>query len=201
MAARKQRRRTKDEVAAQLRAAAEVKVVQWAESYGAPVALLVGWDPATGKWETSSPVGMMIALVQSANFPTVAARLAGVNNLSGLLAKGNEYMLDLPEDRDYIPIEVRPFIDLVRQMDIAESFSEQELVDVVRKGSMRDPKLALAFLSRRYGSRWREQQTIFTGEDVDERDKAVSEALQDPNTAMALAAVAHRIQDATPTDV
>lgn len=201
MAARRQRRQTKVEVEAVQRAADEAKVVLWAESHGAPVKLLVGWDPDTGKWDKASPVGMMLGLVQQANFPTVAARLAGINNLPGLLAKGNEYVDDLPEDRSYVPVDVRPFIDLVREMDIAESYIEQELVGVIRKGAMNDPKLALQFLSRRFGSRWREQQQIFTGEDVDERDKAVSEALQDPNTALGLAQIAHRIQDQVPADI
>lgn len=200
MAARKERRKTGAELAAAQRQADEARVVQWADSYGAPLTILNGWNPDTGTWSPQSPVGMMLGLVQGSNFPSVAARLAGVQNLNGLLSKGQEYLIDLPEDRAYIPIDVRPFIDLVRAMDVAESFSESAMVKVVVAGAARDPKLALAFLSRRFGARWREQQTIFTGEETDDRDKAVSDALQDPNTALALAEVAHRIQDVGPTE-
>jgi hypothetical protein len=84
-------------------------------------------------------------------------------------------------------------------MDLAESVAEADLVNRVRAGA-NDPKIALALLSRRYASRWREQQQIFTGDQADERDRAVSEALQDPNTALALATIAHNIEDVTPAD-
>lgn len=200
MTERKARRRTNAEVIADKQEAARVKVVQWADSYGAPILLLEGWDPTNGKWLSTSPVGTMLALINVGNFVSVAAALAGVRNLPSILAKGNEYLVDAPENRDYIPIEVRPFIDLVREVELNEAHGEAQIVKLVRRGADHDPKLALAFLSRRFGARWREQQAVFTGEEIDERDRAVSAALQDPNTALALAEVAHRIEDAAPAE-
>ena len=199
----RRKRRTKEEleaerVAAQ-QAADQAKVVLWADTHGAPIKLLIGWDPATGQWHPTSPIGQLLALVQANNFPSTAAKAVGLTTLNQLVAKGLEYLVDAAEDRDYIPVEVRPFIDLVRELDLAESVAEADLVNKVRAGS-NDPKIALALLGRRYASRWREQQQIFTGEQTDERDRAVSEALQDPNTALALAAVAHRIEDVTTND-
>lgn len=199
MAARR-KRKTKAELAEARRLADEAKVVLWADTHGAPVKLLIGWNPDTGKWAPGSPVAQLLGLVQSANFPSVAARMAGISNLPSLLNKGAEYLDDLPEDRAFIPVDIRPFVDLVREMDIAESFCEIDVVKVAMRGARNDPKLALAFLARRFGSRWREQQTIFTGEDVDERDKAISEAIQDPNVAAALAQIGHRVEDAAPRD-
>lgn len=199
MAARR-KRKSRDELDAEIRESREAKVVLWAETHGAPVALLVGWDPETGTWERGSPVATMLALIQEANFPTVAAKLAGLSNVPGLLAKGNEYMTDQPEDRAYIPVEVRPFIDLVREMDKAEAVCEVNIVKVVKGGALNDPKLGLAFLGRRFATRWREQQTIFTAEGVDERDKAISQAISDPNTAMALAQIGHAVEDKTPRE-
>jgi len=187
-------------VNAELQAAAQAKVVAWADTHGAPVKLLVGWDPDSGTWAPGSPVATLIGLVQEANFPTVAARLVGIYNLAGLLAKGNEYMQDQPEERSFIPVDVRPFIDLVREMDKAEALCEVSIVRNVRKAANNDAKLGLAFLARRWGGRWREQQTIFTSEGVDERDKAISEAITDPNTALALAAIGHKIEDSAPAD-
>lgn len=192
------KRRSKAEVAADKaaaeQAANEAKVVLWAESHGAPVRLLVGWNPDTGKWHPTSPVGQLLQLVQGNNFPSTAAKAVGITNLPVLVAKGNEYLVDAVEERSYVPVEVRPFIDLVRELDLAESVAEADLVNKVRSASG-DPKIALALLGRRYASRWREQQQIFTGDQADERDKAVSDALQDPNTALALAQVAHSIED------
>lgn len=197
------KRRSKEEVAAdraaKARAADEAKVVLWADSHGAPVKLLVGWDPETGHWHPTSPVGKLLQLVQGNNFPSTAAKAVGMTNLPVLIAKGNEYLVDAVEERAYIPVDVRPFIDLVRELDLAEAVAEADLVNKVRSASG-DPKIALALLGRRYASRWREQQQIFTGDTQDERDKAVSEALQDPNTALALAQVAHRIEDVSPED-
>lgn len=198
--AAKRKRKTKAEIAAQLQAAAEARVVLWAETHGAPVKLLVGWDPDRGTWAVGSPVAQMLGLIQGANFPTTAARLAGISNLSSLIAKGNEYMQDQPEDRAFIPIDVLPFIDLVRELDKAESVCEVDVVKTAVRGAKQDPKLALAFLARRFGSRWREQQTIFTAEGADERDAAISEAIQDPNVAAALAQIGHRVEDATPRE-
>lgn len=198
--ATRRRRKTKAELAAEARAAAEAKVVLWADTHGAPVKLLIGWDPVGGTWAVGSPVAQMLGLIQEANFPTVAARLAGISNLPSLLSKGAEYMQDQPEERDYIPVDVRPFIDLVREMDKAEAVCEVNVVKTVRRGALQDPKLGLAFLGRRFASRWREQQTIFTAEGVDERDLAISAAIADPNTAMALAQIGHAVEDRTPRD-
>lgn len=193
----RRKRKTKAEVADERRKADETKVVTWAEQFGAPITLLIGWNPDTGKWSRESPVGLMINHVQHAVFPTTAARLAGVADLSRLLAKGAEYVQDAVEDRGYIPVEIRPFIDLVREMDIAEGQCEADVTNTAFRGAKRDPKLALTFLARRFPARWREQSAVFAADGPDERDKAVSDALGDPNTAAALAEIGHRIEDAT----
>jgi hypothetical protein len=196
MAVRKSTRRTRDQVAADKRAADEALVVQWAETHGAPVSILIGWDPDTGEWSGDSPIGNMLKMIGGATFPTVAARAAGVWQLNELIAKGNEYRADAYENRAYIPIEVRPFIDLVTQIELVESLAEVDLVNTVRRAARLDAKLSLALLGRRFAIRWREQTAIYTPEGEDDRDRAVSEAIAgDPNTANELANLAHRIED------
>jgi len=196
----RRQRRTRDEVAEARVATERERVVQWADSYGAPLLILEGWDPVVGKWLPASPIGQMLVLIQAGNFVSVASSFVGLRSVGAMLAKGSEYMIDATEDRAYIPIDVRPFIDLVREVELAESAAELTLVDVVRKGARSDPKLALAFLSRRFGSRWREQQLVFTSDEIDERDRAVSEALTDPNIALQLAEAAHAIEDRSRDD-
>lgn len=182
-------------MAADRRKADQARVVQWADAYGAPLLILEGWDPDAGTWLAGSPIAQMLALITNGNFISVAASFVGLRSISQMLAKGHEFAVDLPEDRGYIPIDIRPFIDLVRQVELAEAGAEFTIVNVARRGAMRDPKLAMAFLSRRFGQRWREQQSIFTADDIDERDRAISAALQDPNLALQLAESAHAIED------
>lgn len=196
----RRKRRSQAEIAASKREVEQAKVVQWATTYGAPVSMLTGWDPDSGRWHIDSPVGRMLELIGRGNFLSVAAAHAGVVGLPGLLGKGSEYAVDIPEDRAYIPVGVRPFIDLVRQVEIAEAKLESDIVSVVHRAAHRDPKLALAYLGRRFGQRWREQQAVFTSEDIDERDKAVSEAMTDPNVALELARVAEAIEGHTGRD-
>lgn len=196
--AERRKRRTAAEVRADRAAKAEAdqaRVVLWADTHGAPLVILEGWDPDSGQWATTSPLGQMIALVRGGNFVGVAASYVGLRSIGAMIAKGREYAVDVAEDRAFIPIDIRPFIDLVRQIELAEAGAEFTLVKIVRDGANTDPKMALAFLARRFGQRWREQQTIFTSDEVDERDKAISDALTDPNIALQLADTAHAIED------
>lgn len=199
MVTERRKPKTKAQTAAELHRIAEAKVVAWADRHGAPLIILIGWNPDTGEWDETSPVGRMLALIRTANFPGTAAKAAGLPGLAALLAKGNEYRIEAPEDRAYIPVDVRPFIDLVVACEVAEAESEIDLVDTTRRGTVTDPKLALALLGRRFATRWREQQAIFTTVDVDERDRAVSDALNDPNLALRLATAADEIEDRTTT--
>lgn len=181
---------------------AQARVVTWASAHGAPLLMLEGWDPDTGIWLPSSPVGKMMAMVSRGSHPTRAAAVVGLNSLNRLLARGAEYSVGAPENRDFIPIDVRPLIDLARQVQFAEALHEYTLVDIVQKGAKDDPKLALAMLGRRYGERWREQQSVFATELVDERDRAVSALIEmDPNTAMQLAKIADQVESLTDRDV
>lgn len=198
MATRK--RRTKAQLEAEQRAADQERIVAWADQHGAPISILSGWDPDTGTWANGSPIAQMLALIQGGNYLSTAAAAAGVKTIQQLVAKGAEYLVDAAEDRDYIDISVRPFVDLHRQIELAESLAEITLVQTVRNAAKNDPKYALSMLSRRFGQRWREQQAIFTGEETDERDAAVSQALTDPNFAMQLAALAHKLEDEAPSD-
>jgi hypothetical protein len=169
-------------------------VVRWAVNHGAPIMLLDGWDPATGMWATTSPVGRMLQHVSDGSHVSVAAREAGIPYAERIVATGAEYGDGQPEDRDYIPIEVLPFIDFHRQVALAESGIEVELTSVVVTAARKDPAVAMQFLGRRFPARWREQQQVLTTGEVDERDAAITRAIEDPNVAMKLAEVAEHIE-------
>lgn len=176
-------------------AAAREQIVTWAIQHGAPTMLLVGWDPASGEWEQRSPVGEMLTYIANGAHVSVAARLAHLRHIGPLLQKGRDYAADAAEDRDFVPMEVRPFVDLIHAVDVREASLEVLIVGDIRRALREDPKLALQFLSRRFGDRWREQQSMYMPEDTDERDRQVSEALRDPNVALALAAAADAIDE------
>ncbi len=190
------KRKTKAELQAEAKAAEQERVVVWAEQFGAPIAILQGWNIDDGTWHPQSPVGLMLQAIASRGAHiTTAAQLGGLRNIMQLIARGHEYMVDAAEDRAYIPIDVRVFVDLVVQIEQAEALIEVELVKTVRDGAKTDPKIALAMLSRRFGQRWREQQAIFTADEHDERDAAVSKVLANPDAALALAEIAHEVED------
>lgn len=191
------RRKTRAQLESAKLLADRERIVTWAENFGAPTTLLVGWNPDDGTWDPRSPVGMMLsAIAQRGAHITTAASLVGIHGIGSLIAKGHEYMVEAAEQREYIPIDTRPFIDLARQIERAEALIETELVKTVSKAAANDPKMALAMLGRRFPKRWREQQTIFTAEQQDERDAVVSSVISNPDTALELAAIAHRIEDA-----
>lgn len=174
------------------------RLVTWATTFGAPVIILEGWNPEDGTWSGKSPVGILIAMVSRGTFVTTAAKNAGVRDISKLLSRGAEYAHDAPEERAFIPIDILPFIDIARQVELAEAYHEYTLTNTVNKAALNDPDLALKMLARRHAARWREQATIYTPDVTDERDKAISRLIaDDPAAAMALAALAHKIEDAT----
>jgi hypothetical protein len=190
------KRKTKAQLAAEKLQADQERVVAWSSQFGAPITILQGWDPDTGLWDALSPVGVMLnAIEQRGAHITVAAQLATVRNVGQLMARGYEYLVEAPEDRMYIPIDVRVFVDLVNEIEHAEAKVEVDLVKTVRSAARSDPKIALAMLSRRFGQRWREQQAIFTADEHDERDAAVSKVLANPDAALALAEIAHQVEN------
>ena len=187
--ARKPRKQQPDETSGAER------VLQWASAYGAPIRLLEGWDPDTGAWAQTSPVGIALGSIQNGVHPSTAAKLVSMHQLTHLIARGRDYESNASEDRLLIPVEIRAFVDLARSADLAESLAEANLIDTVRKGTKDDPRLALSLLARRFPSRWREQTAILQAEEIDERDAVITQAITDPAVAMQLAAVAHTIED------
>lgn len=171
------------------------KVVQWATTHGAPTRLLVGWNPQTGTWEDESPVGQVLADVARGSHLVVTARRYGFADINSLMLSGAEYA-NQSEDRELLPIEVLPMVDLFHQINYEEAGAEIELSNSVYEKAKKDGKLGLDFLSRRYPSRWREQQSISTVDEDDMREKAVSSLISDPATAMALAGMAAQVEDA-----
>ena len=170
------------------------RVVTWANSHGAPVVMLTGWNPDEGVWEGPSPIKNMLDDIRQGSHITTAARRWNIPQIAQLMSKCHDFASEAPENREYIPIEARPFVDLQRAIDLAEAASEIELTGVVYKKAKTDAATAMLFLGRRFPSRWREQQQVLTTEDVDERDALVSQLVSDPNTAMQLAAIADRVE-------
>lgn len=172
----------------------EHRVIQWATAHGAPVRMLIGWDPATGEWADGSPVGQLLADLARGAHVAVTGRRHGIHDMSELMYKGAEYA-NASEDRSLIPIEVRPLVDLYNLVNYHESGAEIELATSTYDRAMRDGKLGLDFLGRRWPSRWREQQQISALGEADEREAAISALVADPATAMALAGMASQIED------
>jgi hypothetical protein len=179
---------------------ARVRVVQWATTHGAPVKMLDGWNPDTGEWTQSSPIGEMLTDIAEGVHVTVAAKRWGINHITQLLSRCSDFAETAVEERDWVQMEARPFVDLHRAIEAREGGIEAEMVGVVVKKARSDAGTAMMFLGRRFPSRWREQQQILTTEDVDQRDEAVSRLLQDPNLAMQLAEIADWVEEQVTND-
>lgn len=173
---------------------AETKVIRWATTYGAPIRMLEGWDPATGEWDPESPVGRMIDDITRGSHVTVAARSYGITNITDLTFDGSEYA-KISQDRQRIPTEHRVFVDLWNQVEMAETVAEINLSNSVYEKALLDGKLGLDFLSRRWPHRWKEQQAIGSIDQDDERELAVSRLVSNPQTAMQLAAMADAVEN------
>lgn len=172
----------------------EDRVIAWSTAHGAPIRLLIGWDPDTGHWEADSPIANVLNKIEHGVHITVAAKQFGFPTISELLYQGAEYV-GLSEDRQLIPIEVRPFADLYERISYHESGAESDLAVATYAKALRDGKLGLDFLGRRWPSRWREQQAVAAIGELDEREAAVTAVITDPTNAMALAAMAETIED------
>lgn len=190
--------RTTTKAAAKAKAAAEptpqAKVIQWATAHGAPVRLLIGWDPASGDWADNSPIGDVLADIARGSHLTITGRRHGFHDMNSLLLRGAEYA-NASEDRDHIPIEVLPLVDLFNLVNYHESGAEIELSSTVYDEALKNGKLGLDFLGRRWPARWREQQAISSIDEDDMREQAVTALIQDPATAVQLAAMAAKIED------
>lgn len=172
----------------------EERVIQWATMHGAPVRMLVGWDPDTGHWADGSPVALMLADIARGAHIVVTGRRYGFHNMTELMFKGSEYS-QASEDRTLIPIEIRPLVDLYGLVNFYEAGAEIELSTGTYAKAMKDGRLGIEFLGRRWPSRWREQQQISTADEADERETAVSALISDPVSAMHLAEMADRVEN------
>ena len=172
----------------------EEKVLKWATSHGAPIRLLIGWNPDDGTWEKDSPVFDMVNDIEQGTHVSVAARRVTIDNIVDLQFKGAEYG-DQSEDRQHIPIDQRVFVDLHRSIERAEGDAESVLSNKVYEKALTDGKLGLDFLSRRWPTRWKEQPLIAMTNDDEVRSRAVAKLVEDPEAAMALARYAAQIED------
>lgn len=174
------------------------RAVKWAVAYGAPIAMLSGWDPKTGLWAKGSPVGDMLIDIRESGLPlAAAAKRHDVRRVGELVARGNEYLSDeeLSEDRMLILVGQRAFVDLTLQVRFADAEAEFGPVEVLYKAALENPRDALAYLARRFPERWRDQPDVMQPLEEDPRDVAVHQLLQDPNMAMKMAAVARQVAD------
>lgn len=171
----------------------EAKVVQWATVHGAPVRLLEGWDPDTGEWSDGSPIGQVLHDVARGTHLAVTGKRHGFANMNELLLRGAEYG-GMSEDRAHIPIEVLPLVDLFTLVNYHESGAEIEMSNSVYDEALKNGKLGLDFLGRRWPSRWREQSSILAIDEDDLREAAVTALITDPATAMQLAAMAETVE-------
>jgi hypothetical protein len=139
-------------------------------------------------------MGQTLAKIRKGMYWTVAGRQFGFHDLHDLVSRAADYASSAAENREWIPIEVRPLVDMYREVHRCEAEAEGELVEAVFK----DRRQAMAFLGRRWPSRWREQQAVSTSWDPElaEREAAIASVLSDPAKAAALSDLADDIEDA-----
>ena len=174
--------------------AAQEKVIKWATTHGAPVRLLVGWNPDDGTWEKDSPVADMLDDIATGAHVTVAARRVTIENIVDLQYQGSTYS-EQSEDRDSIPIDQRVFVDLYRSIETAETTAENTLAASVFEKALQDGRLGLEFLSRRWPNRWKEQPITAMDNEDEVRTRVVADIVKDPEAAWALSKVATQIED------
>jgi hypothetical protein len=162
--------------------------------------ILDGWDYVTGTWATGSPVARILDMIRAGNHPKIAAAFGGIKGatLATWLSYGQEF---IPSDDEFLRAEVVPemlvYVDFLIQVETAAASSEMELVTIVRRAALKDGRLALDLLDRRFPERWRKQRelTVHATNDVDPRNLVIDRVVQDPNMAFALGQLAHRIED------
>jgi hypothetical protein len=162
--------------------------------------ILQGWDYVNGTWTEGSPVSRILNVIRAGNHPKIAAAFGGIKGttLATWLSYGQEF---IPSDDEFMRAEVIPemlvYVDFLVAVETAAAMSEIELVTVVRKEALKDGRLALDLLDRRFPERWRKQRelTVHATTDVDPRNLVIERAVQDPNLAFRLGALAHDIED------
>jgi hypothetical protein len=162
--------------------------------------ILDGWDYVTGTWATGSPVDRILSMIRAGNHPKIAAAFGGIkgSTLATWLSYGQEF---IPSDDEFLRAEVVPemlvYVDFLIQVETAAASSEMELVTIVRRAALKDGRLALDLLDRRFPERWRKQRelTVHATNDVDPRNLVIERAVTDPNLAFRLGALAHEIED------
>lgn len=196
-AAAKKKAAPKRQTAAQKKKqAAQEAALQWAVTFGAPLGFLDGWDPETGEWAEKSKVAAILDDVRQGTRPLTASRQHRLERLPNMVAKGRELMAEgVSENRDLIPIEVRPFVDLAIEMQAAEAEAEGWISRTVFAAIAKDPRLGLTFLARRWPDGWGEKQELFAQVEFDPRRAAVKEMMQDPNVARQLAELSRQASE------
>jgi hypothetical protein len=174
------------------------RALQWAVTQNAPLSFLQGWNPDSGDWADGSPVrDMLDDLLRRGGHLATTARRHDVRRITDLVSRGREYLAgdsEVPERREDIPIEVRPFVDLAQLVNKAESEVELTAVESLYEGAIDDAKVAALFLARRFPDRWREQSELHSLIETDPRELAMHELLSDPNAAVQVAAFARLVE-------
>lgn len=90
------------------------------------------------------------SLIESGNFPDIAAKACGISPATyrNWIKRGEGRDRNNPSSPEYVTFSNR--------MREAEALAESQYVKLVKDGSVKDPSLALKFLSRRFKDRWSE---------------------------------------------
>jgi hypothetical protein len=196
------RKRAAPRVSAKKKAAQET-AIHWAVAHGAPIAMLQGWNPNTGKWATASPIGRTLKSIETEGVHLHTASVKhGARWIEDQVAKGREYLADaeVSEDRMLVPIEIRPFVDLALLIDGAEAIAETTVVARAFLEGQSDARIGLQYLGRRFPTRWKDQQDLHATIEHDPREAAVGRLMEDPNTALKLAEFAREAEERAAAD-
>lgn len=156
-----------------------------------------GWDEETGRWENDSHVGKMLIALKSFASQKNAATYGGVSaaTFQNWMARGREHDPDGEMIRDEIDRTALPYVDFVRQVDLARAQTEIELVAVVRSGAREDPNLALKVLGRLF-PHWRETAALDLSVIEEPADGLGEAMMRNPDVAAAAAAYAIALNEA-----
>ena len=153
-----------------------------------PPLLLEGLLENGEEWDRSSPVGKMIVALRAGNHLSAAARYGGLHpaTVQKWLQRGREWETDDPAEAARIPLEHRVYVALARQVSLALASCEVELVTSIRLAAREDPKIAFAFLSRRFPA-WNERRAleVTVAEETPVQDWAARLLAEDPQVGAA----------------
>lgn len=159
--------------------------------------ILEGWHVEDGTWDRSCVAGVVLQGVRRGLGRRQAGLVGGL--LPGVVdewcARGGEHVVSGEGgfDRGGLALEVLPYADFLVAVVRNEALFEAELVGSVMAGALKDGRLALEVLSRRFPARWRGVGGEEGG--VPGRSRGVLAALGDPNVAADLAALARRVDE------